>query len=340
MKVVQVILVVMLAGAYGAVTDDTVTSRFVEQIRTSSRYEDSAKEFIIDQWSKRRGGTDADAFLLEALAVVSEDFRAGLAAFEDDRHADCARIMGGLADAPDAYLAANAAVYEIKALVAADDVETAEQRISQLTARPSRLTEYTDAAAEVHYLKAHCELGNLEYAQAIRSLAEFLDGFPQAPQRLSLSAQQMLAELLLRQPGTLGQVTDLMDYAARRLANADAGPRMRQRQQQVIDVLDALIEDARQREQNSGGGSGGSSTASGSQSDPAQASTPMQDSQLPPGSPGPGDAPRKSVALPGKAWGAMKPAQRERIIQHLKDRFPDRYRQLVEQYYRQLAEEP
>ena len=338
MKAVQVILVVFMAGADGAVTDDSVTSRFIEQVRATDRYDQTAREFIIDQWSKRRRSAEDDAFLLEALAVVSEDFRAGLAAFEDDRHAECARIMGGLADHPDPFLAANAAVYEIKALVAAEDLETAGQRASQLTGLPSRLTEYTEAAAEVHYLRAYCELGNLEYAEAIRSLAEFLDGFPEAPQRLRLSAQQMLAELLLREPGTIGQVTDLMDYAARRLANADAGPRMQRRQQQVIDVLDALIEESRQQEQSSGGG--GAGNASGSQSDPARASTPMQDSQLPPGSPGAGDAPRKNVALPGKAWGTMKPEQRERIIQHLTDRFPDRYRQLVEQYYRQLAEEP
>lgn len=45
-------------------------------------------------------------------------------------------------------------------------------------------------------------------------------------------------------------------------------------------------------------------------------------------------------ARPGQAWGAMKPAERERIIQLLKDRFPDRYRRLVEQYYRELAKEP
>ena len=36
----------------------------------------------------------------------------------------------------------------------------------------------------------------------------------------------------------------------------------------------------------------------------------------------------------------MKPAERERVLQVLKDSFPDRYRRLVEQYYQQLAQEP
>ena len=38
-------------------------------------------------------------------------------------------------------------------------------------------------------------------------------------------------------------------------------------------------------------------------------------------------------------WGQLPPAQRERILDSLRDRFPSRYRQLVEQYYRSLAEE-
>ncbi len=36
----------------------------------------------------------------------------------------------------------------------------------------------------------------------------------------------------------------------------------------------------------------------------------------------------------------MPPAERERILQALRDNFPSRYRQLVEQYYEQLAKRP
>jgi hypothetical protein len=36
----------------------------------------------------------------------------------------------------------------------------------------------------------------------------------------------------------------------------------------------------------------------------------------------------------------MPPADRERILQALRESFPNRYRQLVEQYYEQLAKKP
>jgi hypothetical protein len=35
----------------------------------------------------------------------------------------------------------------------------------------------------------------------------------------------------------------------------------------------------------------------------------------------------------------MKPQQRARILQVLQENFPNRYRQLVEQYYKELARE-
>jgi hypothetical protein len=35
----------------------------------------------------------------------------------------------------------------------------------------------------------------------------------------------------------------------------------------------------------------------------------------------------------------MRPEERERVLQSLRRAFPSRYRQLVEQYYKQLAKE-
>jgi hypothetical protein len=46
------------------------------------------------------------------------------------------------------------------------------------------------------------------------------------------------------------------------------------------------------------------------------------------------------VVTPGEAWGSMPDAEREKILQVLRDSFPGRYRALVEQYYKTLAEQP
>ncbi|MFQ5489765.1 MAG: tol-pal system YbgF family protein [Phycisphaerae bacterium] len=337
--ILTITLLVTLAADPGQADDASVTARFIEQIRTWPGYDASARDFVVERWTQRGEDFDERAFLLEALAVCSEPFRAGLDAFDEDRHAQCAEIMARLKDDPEPFLATNAAVFEAKALVANDDLELAEQRLNELLHPPDRLIAHSYAQAEMHYLLGFSQLGNLKYEQAQATLAAFLEMHPGAPQRLRLTAQQMLAEIRQFTPGQIGEVTDLMDYSARRLASTDSGTLTRDRQQKIIDILDKLIEDAQQREKSSGGGGSGSSQSK-SQQKPGQANKPMNQSTLPKGSADPGTKLRQRVALPGEAWGGMKPADRQRIIQQLKDRFPARYRQLVEQYYRQLAEEP
>lgn len=334
---ISVTAVLAVGGADNS--NDSVTARFVEHVKASQSYATSVKEFLDEQWAERKEDDDADAFLLEALALVSEDFRAGLDAFRQDRHTDCVKIMEGLADDEDPFASANAAVFVVRALVAADDLVEAEQHIARLLALPARLTDYTHASAEMHYLRAYCQLGNLKYADAMASFGEFLDRFPDAPQRLRMTATQMLAELRQHILGGIGEVTDLMDYSARRLASADSATHVQERQQAAVDILDTLIEEAEEREKNSDGGGGGNSSRN-QQQQPNPGNQPMPDSRLPDGPTSRGGALRDRVARPGEAWGAMREADRERIIQHLKDRFPDRYRQLVEQYYQQLAEQP
>jgi len=311
-------------------------------VQAAAQYPDQAKTFLAQRWAERRGQLDADDFLLEALAVLSEDFRAGLAAFDGGRYRECADVMARLKDDLDPYLGTNAAAYEIKALVAADALPEAEARIDALSALPARLEQYSLAGAEVTYLKGYCALGSLKYAEAAAALSDFLDRFPDASQRLRMSATQMLAELRQRVPDRLGDVTDLMDYSARRLANDDTGEPVRQRQDQVIELLDKLIDEAEQQEQQSSS-SGGSSQQPGGQNqrNQSQPRSPMRDSTAPAGrARSPGSQPSRPAAQPGQAWGSMQPAERERIIQALKDRFPERYRQLVEQYYVELAREP
>ena len=68
--------------------------------------------------------------------------------------------------------------------------------------------------------------------------------------------------------------------------------------------------------------------------------TPMSQSQLPGGSPQDDSSRPGRRANPGDTWGAMPPAERERILQALRESFPARYRRLVEQYYEQLAKQP
>ena len=147
----------------------------------------------------------------------------------------------------------------------------------------------------------------------------------------------MLLELRNREPESIGDVVDLMTYCGRRLNVVDAGPVVQERQDRIVELLDQMIKDAEQQESSSSSSGGSGSSNQGGNSP----QSPMPQSSLPGGG-GPGGAEMRGSrrANPGEIWGAMPPAERERVLQALRDSFPQRYRRLVEQYYEELAKKP
>jgi hypothetical protein len=130
-----------------------------------------------------------------------------------------------------------------------------------------------------------------------------------------------------------------MTFAGRRLTHRDTSEVVQIRQARVIEILDKLIEEA--EEQESQNSSSSSSDSQGGQPRSQQTpSNPMQESMLPEGEAEDGALRDARRANPGEMWGSMPAAQRERILQALRDSFPQRYRQLVEQYYEQLGKNP
>ena len=159
----------------------------------------------------------------------------------------------------------------------------------------------------------------------------------------------MIQELTGRQPGSLGEVSDLMGYAGRQLKHARTGEPVVNRQDQAVQLLGNLISDAEKREnegQQSGtckqcGGKGcskcrGTGKAMGN---PQQPQFGANRSALPPGQGRIGTLRQSTRARPGEEWGKMRPEERDRVMQALRQNFPSRYRQLVEQYYRELAKQ-
>ncbi|MFQ5461663.1 MAG: tol-pal system YbgF family protein [Phycisphaerae bacterium] len=326
-----IVLVSIAAPAHAEEPAD----RFVQHLAADEAIGAKARDMIERTWSEC-DGCDGEEFLTQGLTVISAPFREALDAYDQDQYAACASKMARLTDHGDSFLAVNAAAYEIKSLVALDRLIEAGVRVEALLAKGEALKEYSYFAPEMNFLQGYCLLADMQYDRARRALDGFLEEYPEASDRLTLAARQMLAELSTRQPGRIGDVVDLMTFSERRLKNLDSSELVRTRQQSIIALLDRMIEDAENKEK-SGGGGGGGGGGSGRGQIP---SNPMQESQLPGGSaPGGGalgDAPKAS---PGEAWGAMPAANREAILQALRESFPGRYRQLVEQYFEQLAKQ-
>lgn len=311
--------------------------RFLAALAQRQDVAADTRDFIANQWSQAQD-KDGASFLAEALSLLSPQFRKGLEQYEKEDLAGCAEAMKTLADDADPFLAAHARFYFIKAMVSQKNFASALEELEAIAPdRHTRIEPHSYHLPELDFLHAYCLVENLRYEEASRHLVQFLTVHPDAPQRLTVSARQMLAELANRQPGRIGEVSDLMMFAANRLGHRDTGVDVQDRQKRAMDLLDKLIKEAEDREKNqsrnpNNGGSPNNNPR-------PQPQNPMQQSQLPPGASGPANL-RVRQASPGEAWGALAPQEREKILQALKESFPGKYRRLVEQYYEQLAKEP
>ncbi len=334
-----VIVCSVLVAVPDTATAQTPADEFVKRLGDFSELSPKATELIRTTWSTC-DDCDGAEFLTQGLAVLSPTFRDGLDAYDDDRYAQAATIMHGLSSDDNVFLSINASAYEIKALVQGERVVEALARTKALLKRSDELARYSYFDAEMHFLHGFGLLANLQYTEAAEALERFLKNHPDASQRLTVAAQQMLVELMNRQPGQIGEVVDLMSFCERRLRVADSGDTVQKRQDRVIDILDRMIEEAEEKEKQQSGEDSGGGGGGGQDQGKNSPSSPMQESSLPGGSSGEGELRAKRYANPAEVWGAMPPADRAKVLQALRDSFPSRYRRLVEQYYEELAKKP
>lgn len=320
-------------------TPRDVVGKFVEHVGHEQKYPEAARQFVARQWELRRDGTDLHTFIPEVLAVLYPRFRAGLEAFEARQFEYCARVMGEMSLSPDLYLAAYAALLQSKALVEEVEFEYAALVLDYSLRPDFDLEAYCLDAVEMKFLQGYSLFHMFEADAARESLEGFLSDHPDARPELRASAREMLDHLSPPPRKTLGQVAHLMADAGLWLTEGHAGLETQTSQKKAMMILEEMVRRAEQQEnqqqqqqQAQGGGSQNPQSARAPQA-PANAST------APGGEATTGSLHAAPHVTPGEVWGQMKPQDRDRIMQTLQQNFPSRYRQMVEQYYRAVAQE-
>lgn len=339
---VCVLLLALTAGAASCAAGDQVArlnAAFLDHIRSLKPAKAEQVAFVERAWASRGADEPADSFVPDALAVLYPAFRDALAAFDDGRFADATKLADPLRKDADPYLAANAAYYHARGLIERGLLEEAESALHDATADAAPLEQRTPYAAHLWYLRGFCEASNLHFDAALESLKRVQSTFPDAPEAVTVGARQLKLEIDRREVGTLDEIATLMTYAGTRLKVADATERVQKRQTEAIEKLDKLIEEMEKQEQQQQGGGQSKKSGSGQKQGQAQTPTaPREQSDAPTGGNEGMDLHAAPRATPGEMWGKLPPAEREKILQSLRERFPSRYRQLVEQYYRSLAD--
>ena len=173
---------------------------------------------------------------------------------------------------------------------------------------------------------AHHQLVEPDRSRA--ALVELLEQEDAIPLRYRQVAELVQQDLAALQDESLDHVSRRMNDVRRRLELGQAGKQVQVVEKGVVESLDSMIEkiEEQQKQQQS-------SSANGS----AQSSQPMQDSQLP-SLKAPGHVDKKDIGHQA-GWGDLPPKEREEALQQIGREFPAHYRQLIEQYFRDLADE-
>ena len=140
----------------------------------------------------------------------------------------------------------------------------------------------------------------------------------------------------------LDKIADLMTGAGNLLGTGVSDKRVTDQQAKAISLLDQLIASTEKQEKKAGK----QQQQRGRQQARAQAAkkgigqgdptAPATESVLPSQAKGDSKPVLRMQAKPGEAWGSMPSADRDRILQAIKKHYPSRYRDLVEQYFRQM----
>jgi tetratricopeptide (TPR) repeat protein len=288
----------------------------------------------------RQTPEDRAVALTESLRLLYPEFKEALAALGEDNLGAAIVGLTKLRESADPYLAAEASYFLARAYLLDERFEEALPLLSDLE---GKWADKTANGGEVLFLRGVAEVALLRHKEAMETLQKFLTSYPEAPERMRVGAIRQLEQLKLFQEGTLSDVHLRMDFSRRKLTLEDTGNETRQQQDKIIEILAKLIKECEEREcacRGSGSGKGQKQGKAGEGDGQAQG----QGSQS--GNSGGGSKGIDNDALkrlhrggPQSPWSQLRDKDRDPVYSAIKEKFPARYQQLIEQYYKSFQDD-
>lgn len=162
--------------------------------------------------------------------------------------------------------------------------------------------------------------------ESLGQLKKLLENAAQIPDRYRHLAEIAIQDLEPLETDTLDEIARLMEDIQRRQKLHRSGTKVQTQEDEVLAKLDKMIEELEEQLQQS----------QQSQAGNLQPSQAMQQSQRAGGT-GPGNVDRKEKTS-GKNWGNLDAKDREAALAELAKDLPAHYREVIEEYFRRLAE--
>jgi len=190
-----------------------------------------------------------------------------------------------------------------------------------------KTTDVVDPAGLLFYqMIAYHQLVEPDKSQLL--LIQLLEQEEQLPRRYLQVAQLLRHDLASLKDESLDHVARRMNDVRRRLDIGRAGKQVQVVEKGVVDSLDRIIDKLEQQQQSQQ-----SSKPGGGK----QSAKPMQDSQLP-AMRSPLQVEQRNIGNQS-GWGDLPAKERKQALQQIGREFPAHYRELIQQYFRELADE-
>src|SRR5262245_42879236 len=317
-----------------------VLDEFTAAVQTSGASAEQKR--IVAELVKQLRQTPEDraAAITESLRILYPDYKSALTALGEDNLGAAIVGLTKLRESADLYLAADSTYYLGRAYLLDERFEDALPLLADLE---GKFADKTVTGAEVNFLRGVAEVALLRHKEAMATLEKFLTTYPDAPERMRVGAFRQLEQLKRFQEGTLSDVHLRMDFSRRKLSLEDTGTETRQQQEKVIEILAKLIQEAEERECNCRGGGSGKGQKQG-QAGESQAKAQGEGAQG--GQTGGGSKGIDTDALkrlhrggPQSPWSRIRDKDRDPVYSAIKEKFPARYQQLIEQYYKSFQDD-
>lgn len=278
--------------------------------------------------------------LQTALRAAYPAYREAMVAYQMERNDLARERLLPLAGHVDPYLATHAAFH-----LAAIDLR--EERYEDALPLLDRiLTEHMERHLffpDLLLYRAEALAHLLRVGEAMQMLHTYQLGFPEDDPARQRHAAGLLARLAAYRQGTITEADLLMAYSRRRLHLLDPGATTQAQQKKILAILDETIKQLEEQQDSSSGQGQGQGQGQGTQQQgTAQGmgeGTGAQDSALPDGAAPPERLGRAFRGEAGEVWGRLPAHEREEIENHLRERFPQRYREIIEAYFIHLQKD-
>ena len=200
--------------------------------------------------------------------------------------------------------------------------------------RVARVEQVVDPSAYL-FDRAVAEHALLLKEEANRSILRLLDDTVDAPERYRMVAALMHFDMLGWREKDLGWVARMMNNIERRLDLYRGGPKTQDMQKKVVLQLDEMIKQLEEQQQQANGNGKGSKNGRPS-GRTVRPNAPAPDDYIN-GVGGPGHVDQKKFRELAENWGKLPDKERAKAMLDLTRDMPARHRELIENYFKNLA---